>query len=941
MAEVLAQANNALHDILDLLEARELVLTPSASSAQALRRAFDDRQRAFGLRAWEPARVLAWTQWTSSLLAELIVSGAEDRLLLSRTQELALWTDVIATDEETSHLSTDAVADLAELAHSGFALAADYAVLDRLRPSTTTRDERTFARWSDTFRRGCTRRAYLPAALLNHALAAHALAGALKSNPNLPATLHLFDLANPGPSQRALLEALTDAGITIQQHTPAPIDSPDLQAWTRCASEREELDLAATWLREFLEQAARDGRTPTAALVVPSLDTERTAIEAVLRSTLAPELHSIATDLSSTPWAFSAGAPLTSLPLITTALDLARWTLGPLPVENVSSLLLSPYLGHAAERDAAAVFDAEVLRIEQLLEPQLTLQALLELARHEQHKLEHHDPPQTSHAALPSWVTALHDALHREPHLLDRQRPRSYAEWMEAVRAIAHAAGWPGDRTLTATEFAATRAFEAALDSIATLDALSSDRVKRISFATALHTLERQLRHTQQQPAVASAPLQVITPNELPACAFDAVLFLRATDTNWPASTRPHPLLSRTLQREAGMPGADPELAATHSHETMAALLARSPRVLFTCAKENADGHLRPSPLLTAFNLEELAPNDLIASSPEPKPIKLIDSIDAMELPALPNAPLRGGSQLLKLQAACGFLAFAELRLAAGAPETREAGMDPRERGNLMHHVLEAFWREVQTRDALEAYSPAERTGILETLIDDALRRMPTETSWSQAYVELVRARTLRVLEAWLEHELKRGPFTVLEIESKRDIQLGPLTLNVRMDRIEELPDGGLVYVDYKTGSAEPKAWEGPRPDEPQLPLYSLLAEPGRLRALLFANVRAGKEAAWSGLQSELGILPKSKKTADLEARTEEWRQVLTTLAEDFHAGHAHVAPKDAATNCARCAQRLLCRRDAAALRIAALQEDSDDATAELSFFDNEGDGNG
>ncbi|SEG04258.1 probable DNA repair protein [Bryocella elongata] len=940
MAEVHLR-DSSLHEILNLLDARELVITPSARSAQALRRAFDERQRAAGLRAWEPARVLAWPQWTAALLSELVVAGAEDRLPLSRPQELALWTEVISADEEASNLalSTDSIADLAELAQSAFALAADHGVLDQIRPSATSRDERSFARWAELFRRGCTRRAYLPAALLNRALAEHAQAGALKNHPQLPGTLHLFDLANPSPSQQLLLDALTQLGITLHHHNPTAAE-PQLQAWTVCPSERDELDLAARWLRDFLESAARDGRSPTAALIVPSLDTERVALEAVLRSTLAPELNAIAADLSSTPWSFSTGAPLASLPLISCVLDLARWTLGALPVASIGSLLLSPYLGLTAERDAAAVFDFEVLRSAQLLEPELTLHNLLELARSAERKLQKHTPPRTTHAALPSWVNALHDALRREPQLFDllqhdRLRPRTYAEWMEVVRAIAHAAGWPGDRVLTATEFAATRALDAALDSIATLDAvaaISGDRTKRVSFATALHTLERQLRRTQQQPVASNALVEVLTPNELEGRAFDAVIFLHATDANWPAATRPHPLLSRTLQREAAMPGATPDFALAKARATMAALLAHTPHVLFTCAKENADGHLRPSPLLTSFHLPEHELTDLIAPAAPIAPIPLLDTIDAMELPALPDATLRGGSHLLKLQAACGFLAFAELRLGAAAPETREAGLDPRERGNLMHHVLEAFWREVQTRDALEAFSPAERTGILETLIDDELKHLSTESGWSEAYVDLVRARTLRVLEAWLEHELKRGPFTVLEIETQRELQLGPLKLNVRMDRIEALPEGGIAYVDYKTGKADAKAWDGDRPDEPQLPLYALLAEPGKLRALLYANVRAGKDAAWSGLQTEEDIFPmKRKRVADLATRTEEWRDVLTHLAEDFHAGRAHVDPKAVNINCARCAQRLLCRRDAAALR----------ASDDNGLFDNDGDMDG
>ena len=46
--------------LLALLEKQELVLVPNAAAASSLRGQFDARQRTRGLRAWEPASVLAW-----------------------------------------------------------------------------------------------------------------------------------------------------------------------------------------------------------------------------------------------------------------------------------------------------------------------------------------------------------------------------------------------------------------------------------------------------------------------------------------------------------------------------------------------------------------------------------------------------------------------------------------------------------------------------------------------------------------------------------------------------------------------------------------------------------------------------------------------------------------------------------------------------------------
>jgi hypothetical protein len=152
------------------------------------------------------------------------------------------------------------------------------------------------------------------------------------------------------------------------------------------------------------------------------------------------------------------------------------------------------------------------------------------------------------------------------------------------------------------------------------------------------------------------------------------------------------------------------------------------------------------------------------------------------------------------------------------------------------------------------------------------------------------------------------------------------------MDRIDRVgsvggEDNGFVYVDYKTGfSANPGSWAGERPDDPQLPLYALVSEPGELKGLTFAKVRAGKGMAWLGYQSEPGILPMRRPAiADLDLLIEEWRHTLTSLAEDFANGRATVSPKDFAVNCARCAQRLLCRVNPELLFIAADDEVGDD----------------
>jgi RecB family exonuclease len=254
--------------------------------------------------------------------------------------------------------------------------------------------------------------------------------------------------------------------------------------------------------------------------------------------------------------------------------------------------------------------------------------------------------------------------------------------------------------------------------------------------------------------------------------------------------------------------------------------------------------------------------------------------------------------------------------------------MDARESGTVVHRVLEYLWDEVRTQNALRAMASSARAEMLDRCIVRALHRTAelSATVWDEAYVAMQRERLHRLLEPWLELELKRKlPFTVKMSEKEfRDVLVGPLRLSVRMDRVDVV-EGGEVLIDYKTGFASPKDWLTERPNAPQLPLYAILSAPQQLQGVAFGLVRAGEGMGLKGYAVQEGVLPSKPvrlKVESLEAQVEDWRQVLVRLAEDFASGDARVAPNHYPTTCERCAQRLLCRLDVSLLEEGDDEED-------------------
>jgi probable DNA repair protein len=896
---------STIDDLLELLQQGNLLVLPNPRAAANLRHAFDirqqaTRQQAEGTTVWQPAQAMAWSQWATGLWNDLVLAGAEPRLLLNPAQEHALWLEIVAEDTsgklQHSLASLDSLADLAS---GAWALAASFDALSRLRPFLpgATEDARLFSVWAAEFTRRCNVRGYLSAALLDAALTQHVADG---TAPPL-ASLQLVGFPSFLPSQQSLLNALQARGtITIEHRLTAPPHENAVHASVMVGNPQEELQLAAHWLRSQME--ARPSAPPRIAVLVPTLAEDRAGLDAVLRDLLAPELNAIDADLSSTPWEFSSGASLLSIPLLADALDLARWSAAALPLDRITSLLLSPHLGVADDRDLAANFDLQLRRRESLLRPELSLPELVGLL--------------DKHVCALQWPR--HLAVERQ-RIGDLTKPRTFADWMEVTRSLVAAANWPGPRALTASEFESTHAWNSALDVISTLD-FSGDRVP---FTAALAALERHLRNTSFQPPSTHASIQVMTPAESIGSVFDAVLFLHSTDRNWPPTERPHPLLPWSLQTALEMPGTDPHRSAGIARDFIADILSRSAAALFTFAAEDDDGPLRPSPRLSELGISTQSAVALLTTAPA-APIVCDFVPDDIPLPPLRTHTVPGGATVLRLQAACGFRAFAELRLQSKEPEAFDLGFDAQEKGRQVHQTLQLFWTAVGTQQQLNALPTHELESILRRCIQETLGRHAAQDPWDAAYLTLQQERLYRLLLRWLEAERSRGPFTFLQGEKDELVTVGPLTLEVRIDRIDQIPNqepaeepGGFVIVDYKTGrSGHPAEWQGDRPDDPQLPLYALATGVEGLQGLTFAKVFAD-DMRWLGHQSRPGILPKSRSNElhdDLSSLVEDWRITLDALAQDFAAGRAEVAPKHYPQTCEFCRQRLLCRVNPATL---------------------------
>ena len=156
------------------------------------------------------------------------------------------------------------------------------------------------------------------------------------------------------------------------------------------------------------------------------------------------------------------------------------------------------------------------------------------------------------------------------------------------------------------------------------------------------------------------------------------------------------------------------------------------------------------------------------------------------------------------------------------------AVLERRPKGPLeeMLHDANALAQRIRARrfkaGALELDTPELKIRLDER---GAVARIERErpTVLSGRFADIERRRLVRLARAWLAHEKERGPFSVVAIEDKRAVTIGELAFNARLDRVDEMPDGRRIVIDYKTGQPPSKA-RVESGASPQLPLEASIA---------------------------------------------------------------------------------------------------------------------
>ncbi|WP_298625422.1 PD-(D/E)XK nuclease family protein [uncultured Legionella sp.] len=636
-------------------------------------------------------------------------------------------------------------------------------------------------------------------------------------------------------------------------------DNPILPRVCTAKDNKEEYQQLISWLKLKIEQGEQ-----RIGVVVPNLEQESRSLQRTFLHHFDHELFNI-----------SLGEPLSEFLLVAHALNWLNLSNNNLDPVQAALLLQSPYLGSAKEEYSGR---SQLLQDSMLLQKQrISLRALIK----------------ETHQYAPKLSTLL-DSIIPYPEFATPQ------EWVELFQNRLNALGFPGDTGLNSENYQCFNRFASLFDEFRQLSLLS----KNLTNKEAIDAFTQLANNTIFQAQKTNAPIHISGMLEASGCEFDSLWVMGLNDQCLPKKPRLSAFIPPQMQRDLLMPHSHPNRELLFAKQTLQRMERGSVDTVFSYSKMQGDTPNLPCSLILHYPSYQ-------SVSPSAQPLiktSLVSYDDLYTIPLLCDEKISGGTALLANQAKCPFKAFAEHRLKAKPVLQTTDGLDAKEKGIIIHKIMELFWRTIGSQKQLLSLN----SQVLEQHVEQAIRSALSNTIQNHAdsfpeliqEVELVRLK--RLVLSFLEWEKQRPEFEIAALEESYSINLAGLDFSVRVDRLDRV-EGSKWVIDYKSSLPVSKPWNEDRPTEPQLLLYTLLDK--EINTLLLMQLKTGTLLCSGLSENKLDIkgINTLKKEESWELRRNEWQQHLTNLAEELQQGHCPPQPASAAL-CGYCDFQNLCR---------------------------------
>lgn len=871
--------------------------------AQFLKHQYSQRQLQKGLKTWETPDILPWAPWVRRCWSDLRVQNRKLELLLNSTQEALLWQQIIRKQIDSSYLWH--IPSVAAQAQTAWQRMKQYRIPEFSKYEHLSKDAQAFSAWALAFVKQCQRRKWIDASSLPERIVAD-----LIPKVELPSSgIVLVGFDDLNPQQEEFIRQLKAANVQVVEYAEPRQDEAETSI-AECSDINEEIHWAALWAK----QKVAENPQAKIGILVPELRDLREQIGSALTEVLSPNSLHYGTDETPPPFNITLGRPLSEYPMISVILMVLTLNPEALAMDELGQLLRSPFIrGYEMERSGRAMLD-EKLRCNNK-----QFYSLEEIKRHAPHIGKQGQ-------SVKIFIKCLSDVCEQIQNLPNRCVP---SRWSENFANILEAMGWLVERDINHDERQQSEAWGSILETLASVLVVRPE----LNRSEALSVLRREFDDQSFQHHTPETPIEIMDAQGAAAMRFDHVWMLGLNEGAWPPQAAANPFIPIKLQVKHGVPNSDAQLHFDWIERLQQRILRSSPEVVFSFSRYEGDRPLLGSPLLPdgqRFADGDL--NEFVSYQSIIYESRQIDTFVDIKAPSV--AAHSGGTGLFRDQSQCPFRAFAVHRLRSRGLEDPDIGLSASQRGLMLHQLMQGFWEHVKNHETLVNRSMAQNLALIELLVIKQIEKQQTElpTVFSHQFSTVEAQRLKSMMESWLEIEKAREPFTVVGREMEIQGTLQGIRFKGRIDRVDELEDGTLMIIDYKTGAHSIMDWNPEHLNDPQMPLYAVTLSGGEITAVVYASLTPKDDLAFRGLANRDGIFnfdnfrsqvenfnadSKTRKKffePEWEDTTWEdllaaWQKRIEQLADEFRQGHAQVSPISP-NACRWCDQAPLCRID-------------------------------
>ena len=797
-----------MYDWLDAaLRDSSQVLTASRRLARVLKAEYSDQKLAAGELAWRSPSIQSWRDWLTTLLKSAIDQELLPTLINSY-QSRCLWERCLRREISDPLMN---IAMLARQSRDSWMQLQEWCVpLRECRQQARNRDQQMFANVANSYQSILDREGWIDEAGLAN-LAAELIC---QKQVAVPARLTIAGFDRLTPQLEALLDALRDAACVVEQ--VATRDQAVQVALCTAETSDTELRSAGAWAKRELSHDPH----LRLAVVVTHLEQDAQRSLRLIKEGLIPgwqnggQKHNAVVDISY-------GRKLASYPAISTALLALRWLHVDLSTQDVCLLLRSILLAPRS--------DDERIRLEMRLRklPDRAWSPTLLLA-----ETSAWHPTDDGHDALSHVVTI----AGQRAELPTRQSPE---DWVSTFHEVLQELDWPGQDSLNSAEFQLINRWRELLNDVARLSLVSSS----MTASEALGHVSSIAAEVVFQPEAKGALLDVIGPLEAAGMEFDKLWVTGLSGNNWPPPGRPLALVSRELQRDYGMPDADPGDTLQYSERVIGRLASSGKQAIFSYPQTENDVQLSASGLLT-----RLAPAEVKTIADPGWNARALQAtastrlVDTDPVPGVDdNESIAGGAATIQRQTQEPFAAFVYGRLGVQALSPIASGLTASVRGSLIHSAAHHLYADCPSRNDIRDWSASEIDERTLKAVHTAFR--PQERHADPVLKILLSfemERVQRLLKGVIALDAEREQFQIKSVEEKVDAIIGGIEFHLRVDRVDCDADGQILILDYKTGAPKRLLDRSGDPRELQLVVYAFaLAEPVSGIGLLNVDTRS------------------------------------------------------------------------------------------------------